>query len=144
MLPAVLTVPLALCLLQPAAATLEIAVGTSVILSASQVGFLALIALYGKLGVGKKLGGQLLGRGRREAVDTGYMVPLAEEGVEISLEQVAALEVEDCYKRVFCAAASGGLAGSGVEGILALLQPLSTGAKEEDRIREAAVYGMSR
>merc|ERR1711863_20679 len=82
-------VALALCV-PLASATIEIAAGSAtgaLILSASQAQLLTLIALAGKLGVGLAAGGFLLsrrGRGKRATV---------EEPLEVTLEQLAALEV---------------------------------------------------
>ena len=43
---------------------------------------------------------------------------------EVTLEQLAALEVDDCYKRLFCSAAAGGLGGVvEVEDLLLLVGP---------------------
>ena len=72
---------------------------------------------------------------------------------EVTLEQLAALEVDDCYKRLFCSAAAGGLGGAeGVEELLLLVGPdaqqatqlRAPGSKQAERIKEAAVFGMSR
>ena len=114
------------------------------ILCFPQAQLLTLIALAGKLGVGLAAGGFLLsrrGRGKRAAVE--------ETGV--TLEQLAALEVDDCYKRLFCSAAAGGLGGAeGVEQLLLLVGPDAStqlrapGSKQAERIKEAAVFGMSR
>ena len=42
----------------------------------------------------------------------------------MTLEQLAALEVDDCYKRLFCSAAAGGLGGVvEVEDLLLLVGP---------------------
>ena len=50
-----------------------------------------------------------------------YCAPLQEE---VTLEQLAALEVDDCYKRLFCSAAAGGLGGVvEVEDLLLLVGP---------------------
>merc|ERR1712203_929482 len=120
--------------------------GGALILSAAQAQLLTLIALAGKLGVGLAAGGFLLsrrGRGKRAAVEENL----------VTLEQLAALEVDDCYKRLFCSAAAGGLGGAeGVEELLLLVGPdaeqntqlRAPGSKQAERIREAAVFGMSR
>merc|ERR1712001_471118 len=133
-------VALALCL-PLASATIEIAAGGAggaLILSAAQAQLLTLIALAGKLGVGLAAGGFLLsrrGRGKRAAVEENL----------VTLEQLAALEVDDCYKRLFCSAGAGG-----VEELLLLVGPdaetqlRAPGSKQAERIKEAAVFGMSR
>merc|ERR1711936_1176718 len=139
-------VALALCV-PLASATIEIAAGGAggaLILSAAQAQLLTLIALAGKLGVGLAAGGFLLsrrGRGKRAAVEENL----------VTLEQLAALEVDDCYKRLFCSAAAGGLGGAeGVEELLLLVGPDAStqlrapGSKQAERIKEAAVFGMSR
>ena len=115
------------------------------ILCFPQAQLLTLIALAGKLGVGLAAGGFLLsrrgGRGKRAAVEENL----------VTLEQLAALEVDDCYKRLFCSAAAGGLGGAeGVEQLLLLVGPDAStqlrapGSKQAERIKEAAVFGMSR
>merc|ERR1711863_164810 len=136
-------VALALCV-PLASATIEIAAGGAggaLILSAAQAQLLTLIALAGKLGVGLAAGGFLLsrrGRGKRAAVEENL----------VTLEQLAALEVDDCYKRLFCSAAAGGLGGAeGVEQLLLLVGPdaqqatqlRAPGSKQAERIKEAAV-----
>merc|ERR1712226_459935 len=137
---------LALALCVPfASATIEIAAGATggaLILMAAQAQLLTLIALAGKLGVGLAAGGFLFKRrGKRAAT--------FEEPLEVTLEQVAALEVDDCYKRLFCSAAAGGLGGAeGVEELLLLVGPDAStqlrapGSKQAERIKEAAVFGM--
>merc|ERR1711890_98857 len=109
---------------------------------------LTLIALAGKLKVGLAAGGFLASRRR------GKRAATFEEPLEVTLEQLAALEVDDCYKRLFCSAAAGGLGGAeGVEQLLLLVGPdaheqatelRAPGSKQAERIREAAVFGMSR
>ena len=75
-----------------------------------------------------------------------------QEGVALSLEQLAAMEVDDCYKRLFCVAATGRvtessltsllqLVESGAEATTTLTAPLS---KQAERIRDSARYGDSR
>merc|ERR1711863_156134 len=123
-------VALALCV-PLAPATIEIAAGGAggaLILSAAQAQLLTLIALAGKLGVGLAAGGFLLsrrgGRGKRAAVEENL----------VTLEQLAALEVDDCYKRLFCSAAAGGLGGVvEVEELLLLVGPDASQVNSELR-----------
>ena len=120
----------------------------NVILLSRQAQLLTLIALAGKLKVGLAAGGFLASRRR------GKRAATFEEPLEVTLEQLAALEVDDCYKRLFCSAAAGGLGGAeGVEQLLLLVGPdaheqatelRAPGSKQAERIREAAVFGMSR
>ena len=75
-----------------------------------------------------------------------------QEGVALSLEQLATMEVDDCYKRLFCVAATGlvtessltsllQLVDSGAAASTALTAPLS---KQAERMRDSASYGASR
>merc|ERR1712051_396267 len=100
------------------------------------------LAAVAILGIKAKLiGGYLLsrrGRGKRSA----------EEEEVPTLETFAALEVEDCYKRVICAASTGEVENPQVENVLALFNPqqfmqapLSLKAM---KFVEAARYGGSR
>ena len=45
-----------------------------------------------------------------------------QEGVAISLEQLAAMEVDDCYKRLFCVAATGRVTESSLTSLLQLVE----------------------
>merc|ERR1712018_978815 len=91
-----------------------LASGTTTLLSltAAQSTALAAVAV---LGIKAKLiGGYLLSRrGKRSA-----------EEEELSLETFANLEVEDCYKRVNCAASTGEVENPQVQNVLALFNPV--------------------
>merc|ERR1712210_362733 len=106
-------------------------------LTAAQTTALAAVAI---LGIKAKLiGAYLLSRrGKRSA----------EEEEVPTIETFAALEVEDCYKRVICAASTGEVENPQVENVLALFNPqqfmqapLSHTAM---KFVEAARYGRSR
>merc|ERR550519_1594726 len=86
---------------------------TLVSLTAAQSTALAAVAI---LGIKAKLiGGYLLSRRRGKRS--------AEEEEVPTLETFAALEVEDCYKRVICAASTGEVENPQVENVLALFNP---------------------
>merc|ERR1712106_1043317 len=74
------------------------------------------LAAVAVLGIKAKLiGGFLLSRrGKRSA----------EEEEVPTLETFAALEVEDCYKRVICAASTGEVENPQVQNVLALFNPV--------------------
>ena len=108
--------------------------GTAITLTAAQTTALAAVALLGvKL---KLVGAYLLSRrGKRSA----------EEEEVPTIETFATLEVEDCYKRVICAASTGEVKNPQVQNVLALFDtvraPLSHKAM---KFVEAARYGGSR
>ena len=110
-----------------------------------QAQLLTVIALLGKLKLGV-FGLAASRRGRRAAAEVR---PVA-EGEAVTLEQLAEAEVDDCYKRVFCAAATGALRDSGVEELLELVDTRTTtslqapASHQANKIRQAALYGMSR
>merc|ERR1719362_408847 len=85
----------------------------AITLTAAQSTALAAVAV---LGIKAKLiGGYLLSRrGKRSA----------EEKEVPSIETFAALEVEDCYKRVICAASTGEVENPQVQNVLALFNPV--------------------
>ena len=94
-------VPLVLLVvcLPPAQSTIPLVVGTATVLTASQVSALVAIGLLIKIKALVK-GGVVAAtsrRGRREA------------GIEkiYNIEALVELEEEDCYKRIFCSAATG-------------------------------------
>merc|ERR1711971_760510 len=78
-------------------------------------------------------------RGKRSAV---------EEGEVPTLETFAALEVEDCYKRVICAASTGEVENPQVQNVLALFNPVqfmqAPLSHKAMKFVEAARYGGSR
>jgi len=106
-------------------------------LTAAQTTALAAVAL---LGIKAKLiGAYLLSRrGKRSAEDEE--VP--------SIETFAALEVEDCYKRVICAASTGEVENPQVQNVLALFNPVqfmqAPLSHKAMKFVEAARYGGSR
>merc|ERR1712203_1029173 len=106
-------------------------------LTAAQSTALAAVAI---LGIKAKLiGGYLLSRrGKRSA---------QEEEVP-TIETFAALEVEDCYKRVICAASTGEVENPQVENVLALFNPVqymrAPLSHKAMKFVEAARYGGSR
>merc|ERR1712061_831024 len=133
-------VPLVLLIvcLPPAQSTVPLVVGTATVLTASQVSALVAIGLLVKIGALVK-GGVVAAtsrRGRREA---------PEEEI-FNIETIVELEEEQCYKRLFCAAATGELENKRYKMILKLLEqdqsvlsaPVSRGAQ---KIIEAARYG---
>ena len=80
--------------------TIPLVVGTATILTATQVSALIAVGLLAKIG-GILGGGLLLAkrRGRRDANSDDEEV--------YDIETIVELEEEDCYKRIFCAAATG-------------------------------------
>merc|ERR1719339_895482 len=106
-------------------------------LTAAQTTALAAVAL---LGIKAKLiGAYLLSRrGKRSA----------EEGEVPTIETFAALEVEDCYKRVICAASTGEVENPQVQNVLALFNPVqfmqAPLSHKAMKFVEAARYGGSR
>ena len=70
-----------------------------------------------------------------------------QEGVALSLEQLAAMEVDDCYKRLFCVAATGRVTESSLTSLLQLVDlgaTITTTGKQAEMIRDSARYGGSR
>ena len=82
----------------PTQATVPLVVGTATVLTASQVSALIAIGLLAKIG-GIVKGGLFAAsrRGRRSTTQEEIF----------NLETIVELEEEQCYKRLFCAAASG-------------------------------------
>merc|ERR1712083_1104234 len=133
-------VPLVLLVvcLPPAQSTIPLVVGTATVLTASQVSALVAIGLLIKIKALVK-GGVVAAtsrRGKREAaIEKIY-----------NIETLVELEEEDCYKRIFCSAATGQSGNQNMEGILRLLEgdltelkaPLSIGAQ---KLVTAARYG---
>merc|ERR1712158_54375 len=137
--------PLALCLVllqqvptSSGTVAFTLASGTTTLLSltAAQSTALAAVAV---LGIKAKLiGGYLLSRrGKRSA----------EEEVP-TIETFANLEVEDCYKRVICAASTGEVENPQVQNVLALFNPQqfmqAPLSHKAMKFVEAARYGGSR
>merc|ERR1711971_315796 len=132
---------LSLLLVSPGTeATAPLVVGTATILTANQIGALIAIGLAIKAVTLKAalLTAASRRRGRREAE------PSAREIYDI--ETVVELEEEDCFKRIFCAAATDKLDNIKVSNVLQLLEkdltrlnaPLSLGA---EKFLTAANYG---
>merc|ERR1739841_265763 len=117
--------------------TLTSGATTLLTLTAAQSTALAAVAI---LGIKAKLiGGYLLSRrGKRSA----------QEGEVPTIETFAALEVEDCYKRVICAASTGEVENPQVENVLALFNPQqfmqAPLSHKAMKFVEAARYGGSR
>ena len=108
--------------------------GTAITLTAAQTTALAAVALLGvKL---KLVGAYLLSRrGKRSA----------EEEEVPTIETFATLEVEDCYKRIICAASTGEVKNPQVQNVLALLDPVRAPLSHKAmKFVEAARYGGSR
>ena len=118
--------------------TLASGATTLVSLTAAQSTALAAVAI---LGIKAKLiGGYLLSRRRGKRS--------AQEGEVPTIETFANLEVEDCYKRVICAASTGEVENPQVENVLALFNPQqfmqAPLSHKAMKFVEAARYGGSR
>merc|ERR1711997_270348 len=119
------------------AITLASGATTILSLTAAQSTALAAVAV---LGIKAKLiGGYLLSRrGKRSA----------EEGEVPTIETFATLEVEDCYKRVICAASTGEVENPQVQSVLALFNPVqfmqAPLSQKAMKFVEAARYGQVR
>ena len=62
-----------------------------------------------------------------------------------TIETFATLEVEDCYKRIICAASTGEVKNPQVQNVLALLDPVRAPLSHKAmKFVEAARYGGSR
>ena len=120
-----------------ASSTFAISAVSLLSLTAAQTTALAAVAI---LGIKAKLiGAYLLSRrGKRSA----------EEEEVPTIETFAALEVEDCYKRVICAASTGEVENPQVENVLALFNPQqfmqAPLSHKAMKFVEAARYGGSR
>ena len=117
-------------------------------LTAAQTTALAAVAL---LGIKAKLIGAYLlsqrGSSRRGSRRRGKRSAEEEQDLP-TLETFATLEVEDCYKRVICAASTGELKNHQVENVLALFTPVqhmqAPLSHKAMKFVEAARYGGSR
>ena len=137
--------------------TVAITVG-AVALTAAQTTALAAVAA---LGIGAKLAGIGIGAGvaglgaallsqagssRRSSRRRGKRY--AEEEEVPSIETFANLEVEDCYKRVICAASTGEVENPQVQNVLALFNPVQLMqaplSQKAMKFVEAARYGQVR
>merc|ERR1711934_388676 len=140
---------IALVLLQQvptASSTIAITATTLLSLTAAQTTALAAVAI---LGIKAKLIGAYLLSQRgssRRAARRGRRS--AEEEEVPTIETFAALEVEDCYKRVICAASTGEVENPQVENVLALFNPQqfmqAPLSHKAMKFVEAARYGGSR
>ena len=121
--------PLLLLHVSNVSATVPLVAGTAVILTAEQFSAIFAIGLAIKAVVLKKSlisAAASRGRGRREAVAADEL---------FNIETLVELEEDDCYKRIFCAAATDKLLNKNVNVILELLErdltrlsaPLSSG-----------------
>merc|ERR1712037_469524 len=143
------TLAIALVLLQQvptASSTFAISAVSLLSLTAAQTTALAAVAI---LGIKAKLIGAYLLSQRgssRRGVRRGKRS--AEEEEVPTLETFAALEVEDCYKRVICAASTGEVENPQVENVLALFNPQqfmqAPLSHKAMKFVEAARYGGSR
>merc|ERR1719347_2131059 len=135
--------------------TVAITIG-ALALTATQTTALASVAA---LGIGAKLAGIGIGAGvaglgaallsgssRRSSRRRGKRY--AEEEEDLSLETFANLEVEDCYKRVICAASTGEVENPQVQNVLALFNPVqfmqAPLSQKAMKFVEAARYGQVR
>jgi len=117
------------------------------------------LAAVAALGIGAKLAGIGIGAGvaglgaallsgssRRSSRRRGKRY--AEEEEDLSLETFANLEVEDCYKRVICAASTGEVENPKVQNVLALFNPVQLMqaplSQKAMKFVEAARYGQVR
>ena len=122
--------------------TFAISAATLLSLTAAQTTALAAVAI---LGIKAKLvGAYLLSRGGSSRGSRRGKRSAEDEEVP-TIETFVALEVEDCYKRVICAASTGKVENPQVQNVLALFDtvraPLSHKAM---KFVEAARYGGSR
>jgi hypothetical protein len=122
------------------AISLTSAAGVSLLaLTAPQVSTIAAVAVLAKLAGVAKLWALSQRRGKRSA----------EEEEEVpSLEMLATLEVEDCYKRVICSASSGEVTNPRVRSVLNLFNPVqfmrAPLTHKAMKFVEAARYGQGR
>merc|ERR1711935_839823 len=122
----------------PLAIALASGATTILSLTAAQSTALAAVAV---LGIKAKLiGGFLLSRRGKRSAEVEAEVP--------TIETFAALEVEDCYKRVICAASTGEVENPQVQNVLALFNPVqfmqAPLSHKARKFVEAARYGGSR
>merc|ERR1719339_401884 len=143
---------IALVLLQQvptASSTIAITAATLLSLTAAQTTALAAVAI---LGIKAKLvGAYLLSRGgsSRGSWRGSRRGKRSAEDEEVpTIEDFAALEVEDCYKRVICAASTGEVENPQVQNVLALFNPVqfmqAPLSHKAMKFVEAARYGGSR
>jgi len=129
--------------------TFAISAATLLSLTAAQTTALAAVAI---LGIKAKLvGAYLLSRGgsNRGSWRGSRRGKRSAEDEEVpTIETFAALEVEDCYKRVICAASTGEVENPQVQNVLALFNPVqfmqAPLSHKAMKFVEAARYGGSR
>ena len=129
--------------------TFAISAATLLSLTAAQTTALAAVAI---LGIKAKLvGAYLLSRGgsSRGSWRGSRRGKRSAEDEEVpTIETFAALEVEDCYKRVICAASTGEVENPQVQNVLALFNPVqfmqAPLSHKAMKFVEAARYGGSR
>jgi len=132
-------------------ATVAITVGATA-LTAAQVTALAATALLIKAKVvilGALLASRGRRRGRREAEDEEERVAEIEDmnAKLLNIEMVAAMEPEDCFKMIFCSAATGRLENAELESTLNLVRQamvLEPTSPFTEKYRAAAYFGASR
>ena len=104
-----------------ASGTIAITAATLLSLTAAQTTALAAVAL---LGIKAKLIGAYLLSQRGSSRRGARRGKRSSEEEEVpTIETFAALEVEDCYKRVICAASTGEVENPQVQNVLALFNP---------------------
>ena len=125
--------------------TFAISAATLLSLTAAQTTALAAVAI---LGIKAKLvGAYLLSRGGSSRGSRRGKRSAEDEEVP-TIETFVALEVEDCYKRVICAASTGEVENPQVQNVLALFNPQqfmqAPLSHKAMKFVEAARYGGSR
>merc|ERR1719468_581687 len=113
--------------------TVDIVIGTATILTANQLGALAVLGLKVVALKASLLASR--GRGRRAADEVTELESIQEV---FNVEALVELEEEDCFKRIFCAAGTNTLKNKNVNALLSLLSvdlatltaPLSRGAEK--------------
>merc|ERR1719468_1124144 len=112
--------------------TVDIVIGTATILTANQLGALAVLGLGLKVVALKASLLASRGRGRRAADEVTELEAIQEV---FNVEALVELEEEDCFKRIFCAAGTNTLKNKNVNAMLSvdlatLTAPMSRGAEK--------------
>merc|ERR1719468_611467 len=121
----------------------DIVIGTATVLTANQLGALAVLGLGLKVVALKASLLASRGRGRRAAEEVTELEAIQEV---FNIEALVELEEEDCFKRIFCAAGTNTLKNKNVTAMLSLLSvdlatltaPMSRGA---EKFVTAAAFG---